>query len=74
MREDASPNVLFETGYSLWFVGKFSNKEKWFTNLVGDEMPRLRPYCFGRSCLSLEMLQKFVVLDIVLIFSLIQIF
>ena len=52
-------------GYSSWFVVKFSNKEKWFTNLVGDEMPNLRPYCFGRSCLSVEMLQWFVVFDFV---------
>ena len=37
-------------------------------------MPKLRPYCFGRSCLSVEMLQWFVDLDFVLIFSLIQIF
>ena len=41
---------------------------------MGDEMPKLRPYCFGRSCLSVEMLQCFVLLDFVLIFSPIQIF
>ena len=39
---------------------------------MGDEMPR--PCCFGRICLSLEMLQRFVVLDFVLIFSLIEFF
>ena len=73
MQENASPNVLFWDRVFSVIVAKFSNKEKWLTNLVGDEMPILRPYRFGCICLSLEMLQWFVVLDFVLIFSL-QIF
>ena len=56
----------------LWL--KFQTKRSDLRILEGDEMPKLRPYCFGRSCLSVEMLQWFVVLDFVLIFSLIQIF
>ena len=39
MQEDASSIVLFEVGWSsLRCVAKFSKKEKWFTNLVCDEI------------------------------------
>ena len=43
----------------LWL--NFQTKISDLRILVGDEMPKLRPYCFGRSCLSVEMLQWFVV-------------
>ena len=75
--------VLFEIGCSsLRFVTKFSKKEKWFTNLVGDKKPKLRPIfpkwlcscvfgsniCLGCSCWSVEMLQWFQIKILYLIY------
>ena len=48
----------FEIGCSsLRFVTKFSKKEKWFTNLVGDQKPNLRPI-FPRWQCSLILVWK----------------
>ena len=43
MQEDASRKDLFEIVFSLRFEAKFSEKEKKFSNLVGDGMSKLRP-------------------------------
>ena len=51
--------VLFEIGCSsLRFVTKFSKKVKWFTNLVCDENPKLRPI-FPRWQCSLRLVWKY---------------